>query len=115
MPEEEDIEEGQEEEVTEEEEETEMDVGEKDEDLYTKEGREKLEDEDEISPEEEAFAEGAAQKGEMGHCATCHKVLDSAVDDVVEEEIGGKLRFFCSENCANNYGKNKKTRKLDEE
>jgi len=46
----------------------EMDIGEDDEDVYNEEGREKLEEDDEISPREQAFMEGAEGGGhKKGH------------------------------------------------
>ena len=39
--------------------ELEMETGEKDEDVYTEEGRQKLQEDDEIEPWEEGFAKGA--------------------------------------------------------
>ena len=45
-----------------------MDTGNEDEDVYNKKGREKLEEDDEISPREQAFMEGAEGGGhKKGH------------------------------------------------
>ncbi|MBU0460670.1 MAG: hypothetical protein KKH52_01520 [Nanoarchaeota archaeon] len=92
-------EQGIEPEETSEEKTLEMEHGEKDEDVYTEEGREKLVEDGEISPEEEGFMEGAAQAGQLGKDAlTGEPLMD--VDDVVEAEIDGKLyRFVNAENA----------------
>ena len=92
-------EQGIEEEQNSEEKKEEMERGDKDEDVYSKEGREKLEEDGEISPEEEGFMEGAAQAGQLGKDAlTGEPLMD--VDDVVETEIDGKIyRFVNAENA----------------
>jgi len=78
-----------------------MEKGEKEENVYSEEGREKLEEDSEISPTESAFMEGAEHKGEQGMCAHCRKVLDQEKDTIVEKEIKGRVLWFCSEECAN--------------
>lgn len=78
----------------------EMEEGEMDEDTTTREGREKLLEDDEISSEEEAFSEGAETRGKMGVCAQCGKPLSQEQDAVVEREISGKKVWFCSNGCA---------------
>ena len=93
-------EQGIEPEETREEEQTEMETGEREEEIYEEEGREKLEEGDEIEPWEEGFMEGAEGKGELGHCASCGRVLDQEADTIVEKEIGGKNVWFCSDACA---------------
>ena len=77
----------------------EMDMGEKNEDVYTEEGRENLVEDDEISPEEEGFMEGANASGQLGKDAlTGEPLMD--VEDVVEAEIDGRLyRFVNAENA----------------
>ena len=88
---------------------TDMKTGEREADVYSEEGREELVDSDAMEPNEEGFMEGAEEKGELAHCATCHKVLDT--DDkskLIEREIDGDIVWFCSENCAANHGKGKK-------
>lgn len=87
----------------------EMDSGEREADVYSEAGREDLVEADELEPDEEGFMEGAEEKGELGHCATCHKVLDTDdKENVIERRIKGDIVWFCSENCAVNYGKGKK-------
>ena len=79
---------------------TEMEVGEKEEDVYSEEGREKLEEDAEIAPWEEGYMEGAEHKGEQGMCAHCRKVLDQEKDTIIEKEIKGRVLWFCSDECA---------------
>jgi hypothetical protein len=78
-----------------------MQVGDKEADIYTEEGREELEeDEGEIAPWEEGFAEGA-EGTEGGHCAHCHKPLGDREEGVIEKkQKGEETLFFCSEKCA---------------
>ena len=95
-------EQGIEEEKTSEEKSEDMEHGEKDEDVYSEEGREKLVEDGEISPEEEGFMEGAAQAGQLGKDAlTGEPLMD--VEDVVETEIDGKLYRFVSEENAQKF------------
>ncbi len=77
----------------------EMEHGEKNEDVYSEEGREKLVEDGEISPEEEGFMEGANASGQLGKDAlTGEPLMD--VEDVVEAEIDGRLyRFVNAENA----------------
>ena len=72
-------------------------VGDETPDVYTEEGRDDLEESDEVAPWEEGFAEGAAHGGHLGDCAHCHAVLE---EDVVEREIDGELFRFCCKSCA---------------
>ncbi len=84
-----------------------MEHGDKDEDVYSKEGREKLEEDDEIEPWEEGFMQGAAQAGQLGKDAlTGESLMD--VEDVVEAEIDGKLYRFVSEENAEKFREKKK-------
>ncbi len=82
------------------EEELEMETGEKDADVYTKEGREELAENDELEPFEEGFMEGEEGRGKDAKCACCGKVLSQNKTKVTEMEIDGELYFFCSERCA---------------
>jgi hypothetical protein len=83
-----------------EEEDLEMDEGEKEEEVYSKKGREKLTEEDEIEPWEEGFMEGASDKGKEGHCPVCGKPLSEDKEEIIEKEIDGETVQFCSEKCA---------------
>ena len=101
-------EQGIEPEETSEEKSEDMEHGEKDEDVYSEEGREKLVEDGEISPEEEGFMEGAAQAGQLGKDAlTGEPLMD--VEDVVETEIDGKVYRFVSEENARKFRDRKKS------
>ena len=74
---------------------TKMKAGEEDEDIYTDDGAEALEEDDEIEPWEEGFMEGASGTGQLGKDALTGKPLMD-VEDVVEMEIAGKKYRFSS-------------------
>lgn len=78
--------------------------GKMDEDVYSEEGREELEEDDEIEPEEEGLMKGYEEDGKMAECAKCGKVL---VRDFVEKEINGEIYRFCSDRCAEKFKKKK--------
>jgi hypothetical protein len=88
----------------------EMDEGKTDEEVYTEEGREKLAEDDEISPEEEGFMEGAEDRGEQTSCAYCGAMISEDKENIFEREFEGELKVFCSEDHANKYAE-----KLDKE
>ena len=73
---------------------------EKKEDVYSEEGREKLVDSDEISPEEEGFMEGADADGQGAKCRVCGKPI---LDKTIEKEVDGNIYWFCSEKCATKF------------
>ena len=75
-------------------------AGEQDADVYTEEGREALEESDEIQPWEEGFAEGAEGRGKLATCAQCEEVIGDREEGAVEKEYDGKVYVFCSEKCA---------------
>ena len=84
-----------------------MHVGEKEADVYSEEGREELEEDDELGGRgvadagaEEGFMKGAAGVGAKANCAHCGKVLTQNLKKVVEREIGDELKAFCSNACA---------------
>ncbi len=85
----------------EEEKEIEIETGEKDEEVYTKKGRAKLVEDDEIEPEEEGFMEGAEREGKNAKCRKCGKILVD--EDFVEKEIDDEVMRFCSSECAEEY------------
>ncbi|MBI2665544.1 hypothetical protein HYX12_02920 [Candidatus Woesearchaeota archaeon] len=84
--------------------EEEMEQGELDEDLETKEGRQKQVDEDEIEPWEEGFVEGASDEGQLAKDALTGKPLMGG-DDVVELEFKGKVYRFLNEKNAQEFKK----------
>jgi hypothetical protein len=73
-----------------------------DEDIYSEEGREELVDDDEISPTEEGFMEGAHDGGQGAKCRRCGKILD---DDFIERKFGDNILRFCSDECVEKYAK----------
>ncbi|MBI4980632.1 hypothetical protein HZC30_03705 [Candidatus Woesearchaeota archaeon] len=79
--------------------EAEMKSGKADEDVYTKEGEELLEEDDEIEPWEEGFMEGAADDGQLGKDALTGASLINA-DNIFEVEIEGRNYRFISEKNA---------------
>ncbi|MBU1111711.1 MAG: hypothetical protein ABIG93_00240 [archaeon] len=83
-----------------------MEHGEKDEDVYSEEGREKLVEDGEISPEEEGFMKGADDLGQLGKDAlTGEPLMD--VEDVVETEIDGQVYRFVNEENARKFREKK--------
>ncbi len=87
-----------------------MEQGEKDEDIYTKEGREKLEEDAEIEPWEEGFMEGASGAGQFGKDAlTGEPLMDT--DDIVEAEIERKVYRFASRENAEKFRKKLRKKK----
>ena len=80
--------------------EEELDGDFEEEDIYSEKGREKLEEAEEISPEEEGFMEGYENVDNIVKCSMCGKVLS---EDFIEEEISGKVHRFCSTGCADKY------------
>lgn len=100
-------EQGIEKEKTDDEKSLEMETGEKEEDVYDDAGRDKLMEDDEITPEEDAFLEGYEDKGHLAKCEECGKLLEDVdnKEGIVEREFDGELRRFCSEECAEKYAK----------
>lgn len=89
----------------------ELEESEKEEDVYTEEGREELVEEDQLSDAEEGFAEGFEEGEKEAKCAECGKVLlDTDQDEIVEEKIDDEHLLFCSKECADAYetGKERK-------
>ncbi len=77
-----------------------MELGELDEDAYDEEGRELLEEGDEIAPEEEGFLKGYDEGEKVAKCAKCGKPL---LEDFVEKEIGDETYRFCSDEHAESF------------
>ena len=84
-----------------------MESGEKEETVYDEQGRENLVEDDEISPTEAGFMEGAEDDGEQGKCANCGAALMDA-EHTVETKIDGKTYWFCSDHCLEKYKEKKK-------
>ena len=79
--------------------EEEMEIGKKEEDIYTEAGREVAEDSDEITDVEEGFMEGY-EEAEESKCKNCGNNLG---EDFIEVEEGGETLKFCSEKCASEH------------
>ena len=87
-----------------------MEHGDEDEDIYSEEGRDKLEEDDEIDPWEEGFMEGASQAGQLGKDAlTGEPLMD--VDKVVESVIDGKTYRFVNKKNAQQFSEKKRKEK----
>ena len=70
-------------------------------DVYTKEGREDLVENDELEPWEEGYIEGT--KGNEGLlCKTCKKPI---LDFPIERQCNHDICWFCSDRCADVYEK----------
>ncbi len=91
--------------MTKEEIEQEMEQGKKEENVYSEEGREKLEEDGEISPTEAGFMEGTEGRGKKNCCAECGKNLGEDDSNIIEREFNGEVKWFCSEEHAENYAK----------
>lgn len=94
--------------------EKEMEEGKKDEDVYSEEGREKLTEDSEIEPSEEGFMEGAEGRGKKNCCAECGKLLNEEKDKIVEREFEDEIKWFCSDEHAENYAKKHKESEISE-
>lgn len=88
------------EEKTKDEQRADISEGSQDEEVYSEQGRRSLVDDDEISPTEEGFMEGAEGRGQEASCAHCGKLLGDREEGVFERKVEGKILFFCSEECA---------------
>ena len=83
----------------------------KDPDVYSKAGRDVLEDEGDIEPWEEGFMEGASGQGQLGKDALTGKPIMGA-EEVIELEYEGKLyRFTSQKNATEWLAKQKKAKK----
>ena len=83
----------------------EMEEGKLEEDVYTKEGSELLESDDEINELEEGFMEGYIQSGDGkdGHVAKCSNCGKIIKDKFVEMQIKKEIFRFCSTSCADKF------------
>jgi len=78
------------------------DLGMVEDEIYDDRPLEEAEESDEIDEVEEGFMKGYEEEGSMAECANCKKIL---TDEVVEQELDGELRRFCSEECAEKFEK----------
>lgn len=84
--------------------------GERDEDIYTKEGRDVIEEEGEVEPWEEGFMEGASDLGQLGKDALTGQPIMGA-ENVIELEFQGKMHRFVSEKNAEEWMKRRQKKK----
>ena len=87
-------------EETSEEEKLDMELGKKDEEIYSNEGREKLVEDGEIADWEQGFMEGAEGRGSQSKCAHCHDLLSQDHTKIIEREYDGTIHVFCSNKCS---------------
>jgi len=90
----------------EEEERLDIELGEKEEQVYDDEARESLLEDDEIEPWEEGFMEGAEMDGQDAKCKKCGGVVTK--ENAVEKRIAGEVCYFCSNKCLEEYEKEHK-------
>ena len=91
-----------------------MELGKIDETVYTKEGRENLEEDSELEPWEEGFMEGASDSGQLSKDAVTGEPL-MGVDDVVEIEIEDQTYRFVNKENAEKFKKKKENEDDDED
>ncbi len=84
----------------------EMELGERDENLETEEGREKQVEEDEVEPWEAGLMQGESDEGQLAKDALTGEPL-MGVDDVVESVIDGKTYRFVNEENAQKFREKK--------
>lgn len=81
-----------------------MDIGEKEEEVYSEAGLEDLSgEEDEITDVDEGVMKGYIEGAKAAKCVTCGKVLE---EDIVELEHNDQTYRFCCSDCAEKYKKN---------
>ena len=76
--------------------------GEDEDDIYEEKERDEMEEEDQISPTEEAFMEGYDEEDKVAECSKCKKPL-LEMKGTIEKEYKGQHYRFCSEKCAKTY------------
>ena len=75
---------------------------EKEDDIYEEEPRDELEEDAEITPEEQGFMEGYEEQEKAVSCHNCGKVIVEK-EDVVKREINGEHVLFCSQRCVDSF------------
>jgi len=80
----------------------EIESGEKDEDVYSEESLEPMEESDEITEVDEGFMGGYERGDFLAECAKCKKMLTT---DFIEKDIDEEIYRFCSEKCASKFKK----------
>lgn len=90
-----------------------MELGEKEEEVYSEEGREQLEEDDELENWEEGFMKGAEGGGQLGKDALTGEPLMG--EETVELEIDGEVYRFVNGENAEKFRKKKMKEKREEE
>lgn len=90
---------------TKEELEEEVELGEREEDPYTEEGRGSAIDDDSLTDVDEGFMKGYEEDSLMTKCVNCGAILE---EDIIEEEFDGDVYRFCSEDCATEFERKRK-------
>ena len=78
----------------------EADEQENSDDLYSKEEREKLVEDDEMSPEEDGFMQG--EEEEIGNCSNCNSPINEKTK-AVNKDIHDNTLWFCSKDCLKDF------------
>jgi hypothetical protein len=92
--------------MTLEEEKHQMDIGEKEEEVYSEAGLEDLSgEEDELTDADEGFMKGYIEGAKTAKCVSCGAVLTDD-HDIVEIEHNDQTYRFCGTECAEKYKEN---------
>ena len=84
-----------------------MEIGDKEEDIYSDAGREELiDEEDEITDVDEGFMKGYEEEEKTTNCKNCGALLVN--ENIVEEEINDEVYRFCSSECASEFEQKKR-------
>ncbi len=84
-----------------------MEIGDKEQDIYSDAGREELiDEEDEITDIDEGFMKGYEEEEKTAECKNCGDILVN--ENVVEEEIDDVVYRFCSSECATEFEQKKR-------
>lgn len=85
---------------------TDLKTGKRNEDVYSEEGRELLEEDDELEAWEAGFAQGADEEGQLSKDALTGEPL-MGIEDVVEIKIDGQLYRFANDENAEKFRQKK--------
>lgn len=80
-----------------------METGEKDETVYSEEGRENLVEDGQMDSSEAGFMEGAEGRGKKNCCAECGVLISEDDENIVEREFNGEMKWFCCVEHAESY------------
>ncbi len=77
-----------------------IDIGDKEENVYSDSARKELVDSGGISAREEGFMEGYNEEKAEEECDTCENII---TEKKIVKEIDGERHTFCSQKCADEY------------